>query len=331
MKAVRYYGPGDIRAEEIPQPIPNENQALIKILYSGICGSDLHIYRLGMFMTYSPETLGHEFIGKIVQAPADSSFERGDIVTGNPGVYCGECEFCRKQDFLHCENLTFIGEVCPGCDAEYMVLDINKLVKFKNDVDVKQAAVVEPLTVAHHACKIIKEHLQNNVAVFGCGPIGLLIGYLLKHMYNIAEITMLDTNGYRRKAAEKAGFTEVYSFPQEAENQSFSTIIDTTGSPAALAAEIQSLKPQGSLVVVSVFENLPTLDINALVSKEIKIIGSNAYNFEDMRETVKIIESGKYDFSWLISKIVSWEDAPEVFAELSSTPHNLKVLFDFTD
>ena len=331
MKAVRYYAPGNIRVEDVPMPTPKANEALIKVLYSGICGSDLHIYRLGMFMTYAPETLGHEFVGKVVQAPSDSGFEAGDIVTGNPGVYCGECASCQKGDFLHCENLTFIGEVCPGCDAEYLVLPAEKLVKFAPDVDLLQASVVEPLTVAHHACKIAKSSLQGEAVVFGCGPIGLLIAYLLKNIYQIENLVLVDTNIHRRKKAEAAGFDKAYASITEAEQMHFATIIDTTGAGAALEAEINALTPRGVLVVVSVFEKLPTIDLNVLVSKEIQIWGSNAYTFEDMQETVKIIDSKKYDFTWLISHVIPCTKAGEAFAELAESPHSLKILFDFTD
>ena len=330
MKAIRYYAPKDIRVENLPKPVPTEGQALIKILYSGICGSDLHIYRMGMFMTHAPETLGHEFIGKIIQAPENSGLQPGDIVTGNPGVYCHSCNSCKKQDYIHCENLTFIGEVCPGCDAEYMVIDYKKLIKFSPDIDILEAAVVEPLTVAHHACKSASRYLQDEAVVFGCGPIGLLIGYLLKNMYKIPKLVMVDTNQYRRNQAIKIGFDEVVDKIEHSSILDFSTVVDTTGSASAFNSELTALKPNGTLIIVSIFEKLPIVDINTIVNKELNIIGSNAYTFNDMKEAVKIIESKKYTFKWLISKIVNIDDANNAFESLSYNPSELKILFDFT-
>ena len=105
MKAIRYYATEDVRVEDVPKPVAAEGEALIKVLYSGICGSDLHNYSLGMFMTYAPETMGHEFIGVIETAPDNSGFEQGEMVVANPSVFCHECENCLKGDFIHCQKI----------------------------------------------------------------------------------------------------------------------------------------------------------------------------------------------------------------------------------
>ena len=331
MKALRYYAPRKLQVDDLPKPIPNPDQALIKILYSGICGSDLHIYRQGMFMTYAPETLGHEFVGIVETAPLGSGYKKGDIVTANPAVYCNKCEACQRQDFIHCENLCFIGEVCPGCHAEYMLISPNKLIKFADSVDIRQAAVVEPLAVAHHACKIISQYAKNDIAIFGCGPIGILIGYLLKNMYHIEQITMIDKNQYRLQQAAKLSFYQTAAALEEAETKEFSTIVDVTGSAAAFKTELQSLKSRGTLIIAALFEELPTADINILVNKELKIVGDNAYTHEEMQEAVKIIESNRYDFSWLISRFISCDEAPQAFEDLCGRTQDLKIIIDFTD
>ena len=328
MKAIRYYAPEDVRVEDVPKPVAAEGEALIKVLYSGICGSDLHNYTLGMFMTYAPETMGHEFVGVIETAPEDSGFVPEDMVLANPSVFCHECPSCAKGDFIHCENIGFIGEGRPGSDAEYVALPADTLIKLKADVDPVQAGIIEPLTVAHHTCKKVMEHGEGNAAVYGCGPIGLLVAYLLKNMYHLPKVVLIDMNENRVRQAKEAGFedvaTSIDAFPGE-----YGIAVDTTGAGPALNAEMAILKPLGTLVIMSIFEKLPTLDANMLVDKELKIIGATLYTHEDMKEAAKIVESGDYDFRWIVTKIAKPEEAPETFRDLREKRNELKILFDF--
>ena len=330
MKAIRYYAPEDIRVEDLPVPVPAEGEALIKVLYGGICGSDLHNYTLGMFMTYAPETIGHEFIGLIESAPEGSGFEKGDMVTANPSVFCLECEPCKKGDYIHCEGIGFLGEVRPGSDAEYVALPVDTLIKVDGGIDPIEGAVIEPLAVAHHACKTAAVYLDGgDAAVFGCGPIGLLIAYLLKEMYHVSKVVLIDMNEKRVEQAKKAGFEEVGTsidqFPGE-----YTLTVDTTGAGPALDAEAAILQPLGTMVVMSIFEKLPVFDMNMLVNKEIRLVGATLYTPEEMKEAARIVESGDYNFRWLVTKIAAPEEAPETFKDLREKREDLKVLFDFT-
>lgn len=330
MKAIRYYAPGDIRIEDLPKPEPKEGEALIKVLYGGICGSDLHNYSLGMFMTYSPETIGHEFVGIIEEAPEGSDLQPGDMVTGNPAVVCGECPSCLKGDYMHCQNIGFMGEVCSGADAEYTTYDASKLIRIKDSVDPIEAAIIEPLTVAYHTCKMTEPYLTgSDVAVFGAGTIGVLVAYLLENLFNVPKVVLVDVNKNRVSAAKEAGFKyvgkSIDEFPGE-----YATVIDTTGSGPALASEMDILPIKGTLVVMSIFEKIPEINLNVLVDKEIKIAGSTLYTHEEMKEVAKIVESGEYNFRWLVTKIADPCDAPKVFRELRENRSDLKILFDFT-
>lgn len=121
MKTVRYYGIEDVRYEELAVPEVGADDVLIKVLYAGICGSDLHIYRKGMFVQRIPETMGHEFVG-VIEALGENvnGFKPGQLVTANPMVPCMECDSCRAGNYNTCDSLGFIGEVRPGCFAGYI-------------------------------------------------------------------------------------------------------------------------------------------------------------------------------------------------------------------
>ncbi len=330
MLAVRYYAPGDIRVEELPIPQPESNQALIKVIYGGICGSDLHIYREGMFMTYAPETLGHEFIGRIEKAPEGSGFKKGDLVVGHPGVYCGKCAPCQNGDTLHCLGISFIGECRPGCFAEYVALDTDILIKFKDGVDLIQAGVTEPVTVALHAAKRIACGPKDRVAVFGGGPIGLLIAYMLKNVYKAASVTLIDIDPYRREQAKLCGADEILSDYKKSAFKSFSKVVDCAGAEIALNLALDAVEPEGTVFVTALYEKLPVVDINLLVNKELHIQGNNAYTFQEMVEAVELIGSGKYDFSWLVSSIVPGKEAPKAFGSLAAKDKkDIKILLSF--
>ena len=331
MLALRYYGPQDIRAEEIPIPNPAPNQALIKVLYAGICGSDLHIYRQGMFMTYAPETLGHEFVGKIEKAPEGSIFKKGDLVTGHPGIYCGKCLSCQNGDLLHCLGISFIGECQPGCFAQYITLNTDILIKFVNNIDLVQAGIAEPVTVAYHAAKRINAKNIDHIAIFGGGPIGLLIAYILKNIYAAKWVTLIDIDPYRREQAKKCGADEILADYTQSKYKLFDKVIDCAGAEIVLNMAIEAVKPDGILFITALYEKLPVVDVNLLVNKEINIVGNNAYTFSDMQEAIALINSGKYDFTWLVTSIVPGNEGPLAFKSLAGIPKkDLKILLDFS-
>ena len=201
MKAVRNYGLEGIRVEDIPRPTPTEGEALIRILYSGICGSDLHIYKKGMFITYTPETMGHEFVGEIVET-GGGEFEVGQLVVGDPRVPCLECTACAEHAHQRCVALGFIGEVSQGCFTEYLAMPWDKLIKLDRIEKIEYGALVEPLAVAYHICNEAGFGPDDNVVVFGCGPIGLLTIALAKKIFGARTVTAV---GIATARHEKAG------------------------------------------------------------------------------------------------------------------------------
>lgn len=328
MKAVRFYGISDVRVEEIEMVKPDSQQALVKIIYGGICGSDLHIFREGMFVEKVPETMGHEFIGRVVSVPPGTALKSGDLVIGDPRVPCNQCLACRSGDYHRCEALGFIGEVSPGGFAEYLAIKPEKLIRFENQIDLKQGALAEPLAVAVHACRNICETSVNKVLIAGAGPIGLLIAFLLKKQYNIPEVTVADLDAYRLDKAKVAGAD--YTTEQISEIKSeYDCAVDAIGSPAVLNHILNSVKPGGKVYISAIYEKLPIVDINYIVGNELSIKGNNAYSFDDLKMAVNIIDDCQYDLSWIISRIIPIYDAPTGFEMLvSKNKQDLKILID---
>jgi Threonine dehydrogenase and related Zn-dependent dehydrogenases len=329
MKSVRYYGIEDVRFEDIERTVAQPGHALVRILYGGICGSDLHIYRAGMFMDHAPETMGHEFVGEIAEAPEGCGFQAGDMVTGDPRVICGKCPACEADRTQSCYNLGFIGEVSPGCFAEYLSIAPKKLIKIAKTVDPKQAALAEPLAVAVHAVRSISDSGKKRALVAGAGPIGLLISYLLKEYAGFTDVAVADIDEYRRGIADKIGIKKIASDVAELIAE-YPLLVDVVGVEKVFDLLVKNAKPGTEIHVSAIYEKTPVIDLNTAVSKELRIFGDNCYAFPDLQEAVSLLESGKYDFSWLVSRVLPAEQAAEGFKLLvAPEKKDMKILFTF--
>lgn len=327
MKAVRNYGIKDIRVEDIPRPQAKEGQALIRILYSGICGSDLHIYSKGMFITYTPETMGHEFVGEIVEAKG-GDFEAGQLVVGDPRIPCLKCAACAAKAYHRCPALAFIGEVSQGCFSEYLALPWDKLIRLNKIDKLEYGALVEPLAVAYHLCRKAAFGPGDKVAVFGCGPIGLLTILLAKKVFGAEMVTAVDIADTRLEKAKQAGADYQVKSLESAPLKEYAKAVEAAGAGLTFQAALECLAPGGLLAMVGIFENPVHLDPNSLIGKELRLIGCNTYTRRDLERAAEIVGANQLDLSFIISRIINFDQAGEAFEALTRRDKaDLKILF----
>lgn len=327
MKAARYYGLQDVRYEEVEKPSCGPDEALIRVSYAGICGSDLHIYNKGMFIQNIPETMGHEFVG-IIEAVGDrvKNFSPGDAVIANPMVPCMTCESCRKGSYNTCEALGFIGEVRPGCFGEYIAISQDTLIPVPAQADLRQVALAEPLAVALNICRRADFKPEDRVALIGVGPIGLLTILAAKNLYGVREIAAVDISKARLELAGRVGASHVYT--QLPDGLTFSKVIDAAGQPVTFNTAVGHVESNGYLYVVSIFEKDFIFDINTLVSKQATLVGCNVYTRGDLEDAVRVIAEGKLDVSPIISRVFDLTQCKEAFQLLNSADKSVaKVLF----
>ena len=187
MKAAVWHKQGDIRIEEMPDPIPGPAEVKLRIKACGICGSDLHEYKSGPFLiprrphpltgkAGGPIILGHELSGEIVETgSAVKDWKVKERVAVNPLIYCEACHYCRKGQHVMCTSLGTYGLAADGAFAEYAVFRESSLIRLPDSVTDEMGAFVEPLAVALHAVKRGALKLGDTAAVIGAGPIGLLV------------------------------------------------------------------------------------------------------------------------------------------------------------
>lgn len=326
MRVLRYYGIGDVRAEEVEKPVCGEEDVLIRVAYAGICGSDLHIYNKGMFIQNIPETMGHEFDGIVEQVGSEVRRIRpGDKVTANPMVPCGVCESCRKKSYNTCEALGFIGEVRPGCFAEYITMPEHTVIAAPPDADLKLLAVSEPLAVAIHICSRADFQEDDSLAIIGAGPIGLLTAALASQIYRVKDITVVDLSEERLKLARALGASRTVSSLQSTER--FCKVVEAAGAPATFNMAMHHVEANGFVYVVSIFEKEPAVDVNALVASQVTLAGCNVYTKEDLEEAVQMISEKRIDIAPVISWEYSLEDGKQAFERLVSKKDGAKLLF----
>jgi 2-desacetyl-2-hydroxyethyl bacteriochlorophyllide A dehydrogenase len=314
--AARYYGIRNIRVENIPKPVCGPGQALIKVACAGICGSDLHIYRKGMFMTYIPETMGHEFSGVVEQVGEEVTEVRpGDHVIGDPRVSCGACRWCREGSFNLCPGLGFIGEVMPGCFAEYLVLDEKKLVKVPVTLDLRRAALAEPLAVALHIIDIGRFLGVEHLGIVGAGPIGLLTVLAAKAI-QVRRITVIDVSPDRLELACRLGADVLNSFPA-GECDMPDVVVEAVGLETTLSGALGWLRPRGRLVMTGLYEEKITLDPNEIVVKELELAGVDAYETVDLRKAVELLAGGMTEADQIITHVMPLKSAASAFEMLT--------------
>ncbi|MEW5783902.1 MAG: alcohol dehydrogenase catalytic domain-containing protein [Bacillota bacterium] len=319
MLAVRNYGIGKIAVDEVAQPVPGPEEVLIRVAYGGICGSDLHIYRKGMFVKNLPETMGHEFIG-FVEQPGEAArgIKAGDTVSGDPRVSCGSCSWCKSGCHNLCPDLSFIGEIAPGCFAEYITMHQSKLIRIPPHVDLRQGALVEPLAVALYLLE--KSQLDGNktLGIIGAGPIGLLSAAAAKELYGSPRITVVDLNEKRLKTARLLGVNEILPVMPRQQAEQADVVIEAVGAEETFRGALGWLKPQGRLIMVGLFESQAFIDLNEILYKEINITGVNAYKRKHLEQAVDFLANRKVDLTPVISHIISLNQAESAFSMLAA-------------
>jgi len=336
MKAARLYAAGDIRVEDID--IPGQLSAdwvRVSVTAAGICGSDLHNFRTGQWITRSPSVAGHEFAGVVTEIGADVvALKVGDSVVADSRFWCGECAACRSGRHNICDHLGFVGEICDGGFAEQAVLPARLLVRHDPALDPAIAAMAEPLAVALHAVRRQKVPPGEPVLVIGCGPIGGLAALVLSRLHD-GPVLVCDRNADRAKlVAQVTGASIVALDTAPLGDVLFGRrlryALDATGQIEVLMQVIARLGGGGSLALVGISHGRIDLDPNILVEREIALIGCHAFGGE-LPEAVAMLAGLSDALTRLIDREIAIDDVPQAYERLvGGKAAGLKTIVRFT-
>lgn len=340
MKAGVVYAKNDIRYDEIEKPSPKAGQVLIKVKYTGICGSDIPRVN-GDACHFFPNVLGHEFSGVIEElGEGVNSLKVGDRVAGVPLVPCMKCEDCLKGNYSLCKHYSFIGSREYGSFAEYVVVPEKNAVKFDDEVSFEQGAFFEPATVALHGLQRLNYQGGKSVAILGGGTIGLFTMQWAK-IYGAKEVVVFDISEERLELAKALGATGVVNtleadFIKKAKEltggKGYDYVYETAGNTITMKMAFQLAANKAGVC----FIGTPTKELTFSVEewenmnrKEFTLTGSwmsysAPFPGEEWELTAHYFKRGdlKFDES-LIFKKIPLSQIPEAF-ELFKVPGAVK-------
>jgi L-iditol 2-dehydrogenase len=289
MKALVYDAVETLVYRDMPDPQPGVGQSLIRVLASGICGSDMHAYLGHDNRRPAPLILGHEAAGVVVGGARD-----GERVTLNPLVTCGHCRACKAgRDNLCGERMIISMPPREGAFAEHVVMQDANLVTVPDDIPLKKAALAEPLACGWHAVRLGTIALdlplsEARCLVIGGGAIGVGAALALR-AFGANDIHVAEPNETRRATLDQIkGFSAVAPGTiTEAD-----LIIDGVGYAATRADATAIARPGGVIMHIGLGEDTGGLDIRRMTLQEIAFIGTYTYTSQDFRDTAQAIFDG---------------------------------------
>ncbi|WP_112310277.1 zinc-dependent alcohol dehydrogenase [Pseudogemmobacter bohemicus] len=287
MRAVRLYGVKDLRVEEVALPLPpGPAEVMLQVTAAGICGSDLHNYATGAWISRAPSVAGHEFTGVITAVGTDvSHVAPGDMVAVDSRVTCDACENCREGLSQICESLGFLGEVMDGGFAEYVTIPAKNVVKAPADIAPRHLAMAEPLAVALHAAALLNAAPGAPVVVTGAGAIGALSALVLAHFgHPVSIIDRNQTRAARTAQAVGGAIGDLEALGPRPPRYA----IDATGSPEVIDRLIHALRGGGAIAMVGIGSRPLSLNPTLLVEREIRLSGCHAFGGELARAVALI-------------------------------------------
>ena len=302
MQALTWRGGRQVETTSVAPPVPQDGWSLVRMAYVGLCGTDLHICA-GEHPRAKPGlVIGHEIVGRLVE-PA-GSVAAGAAVFVNPLLPCGSCRPCRFARYNVCQRLGFLGIDRDGGAAELVAVPSERLVPLPPWLDLKRAALIEPLAVAVHAIRRGQVVTGYRVHVTGAGPIGLLVASCAR-LEGTASVTMSEPSATRAAAARDFGFELL---DDAAADRSADVVLDCTGHPAASPGVLKWATTGATVVTVGTYPGVVGVDLQDLMFRELTVVGARAYTPEDIRAAITLLERGGIDATRFITGVMPLED-----------------------
>ena len=329
MKAAVWHGRQDVRIENVNDPPPPPpGQVQVKVAWCGICGTDLHEYMGGPLYiplgrphpvtgVQAPVIIGHEMSG-IVIALGDGveNFAVGDRVAACPIIGCGKCRWCRSGSMAQCDRVAFLGTSWTGgALAERLNLNAYQCYHLTDAISDEIGALVEPFSSTVRAVAQGQPCTEDNVAIVGAGPIGLM-ALMAARLRGVKRVVAIEMAQRRIEAAKLCGADDVIDPTRDdpekraleiTEGQGFDLVMECAGQPASVLMAAKLTRTRGRLVIMGVFEKPAAIDLTDVVFREKTISGSmSGYGLYD--ETIRIMTDPRFRGDLLITDHIALDD-----------------------
>jgi threonine dehydrogenase-like Zn-dependent dehydrogenase len=305
MQALFYEGPKLMNIREVDVPVAGEDEIVLRVAYTGICGSELSGYLGKNSLRKPPMIFGHEFSGTIAsmgsRVEATGAWSVGQRVTANPLVTCGQCEKCASGRQQLCFSRKLLSAALPGSNAEYVKIPAAFVYALPDKMTLQQAAMVEPAACAVRIAELANAKPTDKVLIIGMGPIGLLALQAVLQ-YGVPEVIAVDMNEQRLAIARKLGAKHVIC-PTAADTleevkritggMGVNIAIDAVGAGLTRKQCVMACTSGGRTVFTGLHEEESMLPVNLAIRNEVVLLGSFAYSVMNFRTALQWIDEGR--------------------------------------
>ena len=326
MNAAVVYAPGDMRIEERPHPVPRAGEVLVRIAKVGICGSDVHYYfegGLGVHKVKQPIILGHECAGEVVGAgPGVERLALGDRVVIEPGVPCGQCEFCRQGKYNDCQSMHFMATPpVDGAFCEYVAWPEAYCYRMPDSMTFAEGAMIEPLAVAVYSVDLADIAIGQSVAILGSAAIGLFTLQCAR-LAGAGKIIVTDLMPERLEAAQRFGADVVIDASEgnvpervlaETDGLGADVVLEAAGSLHTMAQSVHTVKPGGTVVIIGICpEDVIPIDFGAARRREVtyKFVRRYRHAFD---RGVGLVAAGRVDARSMVTHNYPFAEITDAF------------------
>lgn len=358
MRLARLHAPGDLRVDDVERPGLTPGAVRVEVAYTGICGSDLHEYESGPVPIRAeatnhelpddrrerllPKPMGHEVSGTVVEVADDvDGVAAGDRVTLNTVRGCNDCRYCADGAYHLCDAASGHVVTTPGF-ADELVVPATTIVPVPDEVPLRHATVVEPLSVSAHGVRESGLQLGDATAVFGAGPIGLGVVAWAKAA-GARTVLVSEPRAARRTAAAALGAdrvidpgrSDVRSTVHEETDGGVDVAFEAAGAERTLTDALRSTAYGGTVAVLSVFEDFVPVHPNDIMQAERRLVGSFAFRGgpqagrDEFAATLAHLADGRLDPEPMVSDVISLSAIEEGFERLRSPDSDaIKILVE---
>jgi len=331
MRAAVFNGVGrKLDIEDRQRPSAGPGELVLKVAYCGICGSDIHGTEDSPFVLPPGVVLGHEFAGEVVES-ASADFAPGDRVIGVPLRECDACRplgECRDRLGILCPRGRIVGLTpeAPGAYAEFVRLGTRHALSVPEGVDLRDAALAEPLAVGAHAVRMAGPLLGARVLILGAGPIGLATLQFAR-LAGAAEIRVSEPDPTRRQRAAALGATATDA-PDALAAGAPDVVFECVGAPGLIRQCMDQVAVRGRVVVVGVHRHEDAIMPRVGIRKEVAVQFVLGYQAEDFRLVLDMLRTGRIQAAPLVTAVIGLGEVPEMFESLRRPNPHAKVLID---
>jgi len=337
LKAVQITKPGEIKIIEKDAPKAKDGEALLKVLYCGICGADVASYTGNQPFTTYPRIPGHEFSAQILEIPDnDKGLKTGDIVTCNPYFNCGKCYACKRGIVNACYDNQTMGVQRDGSFQEYITMPIERIIDGKG-LSAKELALIEPFSISCHALSRADIKKGDKMLIMGSGPIGLFAIMRAKALG--AKVLIADMLECRLELAKKFGADRIVNVKQNnlheeclkfTDGNGFDVCVEACGAPETFLSCLNEAAHGANVILIGNGKRETTFVHSIILKKELNIFGSRNSFTKDFETLIDLVKNGQADILKIVSGVYEKEKAKDAFEALVHNDGTLaKILIKF--